>query len=89
MKEDRDFAYQEITFTTIGGEGLCNFEYVGGVVSMQVELTTDYDYLVLVGHRGTSVCDVPDILQAIRCANNQDQEMSQKPRLAKLNGIIG
>ncbi len=44
-----------------GGEGLCNFEYgLGGVIRMQVELTTDYDYLVLVGHRGTSVCDVPD-----------------------------
>ncbi len=44
-----------------GGEGLCNFEYgLGGVVRMQVELTTDYDYLILVGHRGTSVCDVPD-----------------------------
>ena len=44
-----------------GGEGLCNFEYgLGGVVRMQVELTTDYEYLILVGHRGTSVCDVPD-----------------------------
>ncbi len=44
-----------------GGEGLCNSEYgLGGVIRMQVKLTTDYDYLVLVGHRGTSVCDVPD-----------------------------
>ncbi len=56
----------------IGGEGLCNFEYgSGGVIRMQVELTTDYDYLVLVGHRGTSVCDVPD---------NADNPICQQPR---------
>ncbi len=55
-----------------GGEGLCNFEYgLGGVVHMQVELTTDYEYLILVGHRGTSVCDVPD---------NADNPICQQPR---------
>ncbi len=55
-----------------GGEGLCNFEYgLGGVVHMQVELTTDYEYLILVGHRGTSVCDVPD---------NADHPICQQPR---------
>ncbi|XP_064401515.1 uncharacterized protein LOC135347441 isoform X3 [Halichondria panicea] len=55
-----------------GGEGLCNFEYgLGGVVRMQVELTTDYEYLILVGHRGTSVCDVPD---------NTDNPICQQPR---------
>ena len=56
-----------------GGEGLCNFEYgLGGVVRMQVELTTDYEYLILVGHRGTSVCDVPD---------NADNPICRQPRL--------
>ncbi len=55
-----------------GGEGLCNFEYgLGGVARMQVELTTDYDYLILVGHRGTSVCDVPD---------NADNPICLEPR---------
>ena len=55
-----------------GGEGLCNFKYgLGGVVGMQVELTTDYEYLILVGHRGTSVCDVPD---------NADNPICQQPR---------
>ena len=55
-----------------GGEGLCNFEYgLGGVVHMQVELTTDYEYLILVGHRGTSVCDVPD---------NANNPICQQPR---------
>ncbi len=42
-----------------GGEGLCNFQYGKGIgVKLQVKLTTDYEYLIMVGHRGTSVCEV-------------------------------
>ncbi len=44
-----------------GGEGLCNFQYGKGIgVKLQVELTTDYEYLIMVGHRGTSVCEVEE-----------------------------
>ena len=43
-----------------GGRGICNFEHGGfGYQRMvQVYLTTDYELLILVGHRGTGACDV-------------------------------
>lgn len=43
-----------------GGRGICNFENggFGYQRTIQVELTTDYELLVLVGHRGTGACDV-------------------------------
>ncbi len=59
---------------------------MGGVVRMQVELTTDYDYLVL-GHRGTSVCDVPDNAVNPICQQPRPRNV-KKPRLAKWIGII-
>ena len=43
-----------------GGRGICNFEHggFGNSRTVQVELSTDYELLVLVGQRGTGPCDV-------------------------------
>ena len=43
-----------------GGRGICNFEYggYGYQRTVQVELTTEYELLILVGQRGTGPCDV-------------------------------
>ena len=57
----RDDLYNITVAGASGGEGLCNYHYgLGGVISAQARLTTDYEYLILVGHKGTSVCDVPE-----------------------------
>ena len=57
----RDDLYNITIAGASGGEGLCNYHYgLGGVISAQVRLTTDYEYLILVGQKGTSVCDVPE-----------------------------
>ena len=42
-----------------GGQGICNLEQggFGYIRTIQVELTTDYELLVLVGQRGGSPCD--------------------------------
>ena len=42
------------------GRGICHFEHggFGHQRMVQVELTTDYELLILVGHRGTGACDV-------------------------------
>ena len=54
----RDDVYNVTIAGASGGEGVCNYHYgLGGVISAQVRLTTDYEYLILVGHKGTSVCD--------------------------------
>ena len=56
----RDGLYNITVAGASGGEGVCNYHYgLGGVISAQVRLTTDYEYLILVGHKGASVCDVP------------------------------
>ena len=66
-----------------GGRGICNFEHGGfGYQRMvQVELTTDYELLILVGQRGTGACDVIpkiediyDILCRVPPANVADVE---------------
>ena len=43
-----------------GGRGICNGEHggFGYLRTVQVELSTDFDLLVLVGERGTGPCDV-------------------------------
>ena len=57
----RDDLYNITVAGASGGEGLCNYHYgLGGVIRAQVRLTTDYEYLILVGQKGTSVCDVPE-----------------------------
>ncbi len=46
---------------TIAGARGGNYHYgLGHVQQLQVELTTDYEYLIMVGHRGTSVCEVEE-----------------------------
>ena len=57
----RDDLYNITVAGASGGEGVCNYHYgLGGVISAQVRLTTDYEYLIMVGQKGTSVCDVPE-----------------------------
>ena len=57
----RDDLYNITVAGASGGEGVCNHHYgLGGVISAQLKLTTDYEYLILVGQKGTSVCDVPE-----------------------------
>ena len=43
-----------------GGRGICNFEHGGSGYqrTVQVDLSTEYELLVLVGQRGTGPCDV-------------------------------
>ena len=43
-----------------GGRGICNSEHggYGYQMSVQVELSTEYELLILVGQRGTEPCDV-------------------------------
>ena len=43
-----------------GGRGICNFEHggYGYQRTVQVELSTEYELLVLVGQRGSGPCDV-------------------------------
>ena len=54
----KDDLYNITIAGAAGGMGVCNYEFgYGGVVNVQVRLTTDYEYLILVGQRGTSVCD--------------------------------
>ena len=73
----RDGLYNITVAGASGGEGLCNYHYgLGGVISAQVRLTTDYEYLILVGHKGTSVCDVPE---------NADHPVCQLPRPTNLS----
>ena len=50
-----------------GGRGICNSEHggYGYQMSVQVELSTEYELLILVGQRGTEPCDViPEIEEA-------------------------
>ncbi len=62
-----------------GGEGLCNSRYGKGIgVKLQVQLTTDYEYLIMVGHRGTSVCQVEE---------NAANPVCQQPRPTTLEEI--
>ena len=72
----RDDLYNITVAGASGGEGVCNYHYgYGGVIRVQVRLTTDYEYLILVGHKGTSVCDVPE---------NANHSVCQQPRPTNL-----
>ena len=72
----RDDLYNITIAGASGGEGVCNYHYgLGGVISAQVRLTTDYEYLILVGQKGTSVCDVPE---------NVNHPVCQQPRPTNL-----
>ncbi len=62
-----------------GGEGLCNYHYgLGHVQRLQVQLTTDYEYLIMVGQKGTSVCQVEE---------NADISVCQQPRPTTLEEV--
>ena len=56
-----------------GGRGVCNTEFGRGAVQrLQVELTLDYELLILVGQRGLSPCEVDSFqpeLQQLVCEN--------------------
>ena len=72
----RDGLYNITVAGASGGEGLCNYHYgFGRVIGIQVRLITDYEYLILVGHKGTSVCDVPE---------NANHPVCQQPRPTNL-----
>lgn len=43
----------------------------GSVLKIQARLSTDFEYLIIVGHRGTSVCAVPE---------NANHPVCQQPR---------
>ena len=73
----RDDLYNITIAGANGGEGVCNYHYGYGVVirNLRLWLTTDYEYLILVGHKGTSVCDVPE---------NANHSVCQLPRPTNL-----
>ena len=74
----RDGIYNITVAGASGGEGVCNSEYgSGGVVSAQVRLTTDYEYLILVGQEGTSVCNVPHNANNPLCRESRPQSLEQ------------
>lgn len=50
-----------------GGRGVCNTEFGRGAVQrLQVELTLDYELLILVGQRGLSPCEVDSLLPELQ-----------------------
>ena len=68
----KDGLYNITVAGASGGEGVCNPEYGRGrAIRAQAMLTTDYEYLILVGHKGLGVCDVPE---------NGDHPFCQKSR---------
>ena len=61
-----------------GGEGVCNYLYgYGDVQRLQVQLTTDYEYLIMVGQRGTSVCQVEQNADISVCQESRPTNLEE------------
>ena len=64
----RDGVYNITVAGASSGEGVCNYHHGNGrAIRAQVRLTTDYEYLILVGQRGTSACDVQENADHLLC----------------------